>query len=190
MRYIRRYWQWTIVSAGAAGAIVLGYWGLYEYFARTGQPRPLWDVAYFIVYLFVIESGEATGPVPWQLAAARLLAAGVAFWAVGKAGLVLYRERLQLARPARWRGHVVICGLGRKGLKLAKEFRAAGWRVAAIDRNPDNPAIASCRHVGVIVLVGDAAESAMLTRAGAARAKYVITVTGDDGVNIATAIKL
>jgi len=190
MSLIRRYWQWMIVSAGAAAAIILGYWGLYEYFARIGQPRPFWDIGYSIVYLFVIESGEMAGPVPWQLAAARWLAAGVAFWAVAKAGFVLYHERLQLARPARWRGHVVICGLGRKGLKLAKEFRAAGWHVAAIERNPNNPYMASCRQLGVIVLVGDAAGSALLTRAGAPRAKYVIAVTGDDGANVAAAIKL
>jgi len=190
MSFTRRYWQWMIVSAGAAAAIVLGYWGLYEYFARIGQPRPFWDIGYSIVYLFVIESGEMAGPVPWQLAVARWLAAGVAFWAVAKAALVLYHERLQLARPARWRGHVVICGLGRKGLRLAKEFRAAGWRVAAIDRNPNNPVIATCRHLGVIVLVGDTADSALLARAGAPRAKYVITVTGDDGANVAAAIKL
>ena len=106
MNFIRRYWQWMIVSAGAASAIMLGYWGLYEYFLRVGQPRPFWDIAYSIVYLFVIESEEPEGPVPWQLAAARWLAAGVAFWAVAKTVLVLFHEQMQLARPAKWRGHV------------------------------------------------------------------------------------
>jgi hypothetical protein len=190
MSFVRRHWQWMIVSAGAVSAIILAYWGLDEYFASQGQPRPFWDIGYFIIYLFVMESGEAAGLVPWQLSAARWLAAGVAFWAVAKTALVLYHERMQLARPARWRGHVVICGLGKKGICLAKEFQAAGWRVAAIDRNPNNPAMAGCRQAGVIVLVGDATEASVLARAGAPRARYVIAVTGDDGANMATAIKL
>jgi hypothetical protein len=44
--------------------------------------------------------------------------------------------------------------------------------------------------VGIIVLAGDATRASMLSRAGAQRARYVIALTGDDGANMATAIKL
>ena len=180
-----------IVSAGAASAIMLGYWGLYEYFLRVGQPRPFWDIAYSIVYLFVIESEEPEGPVPWQLAAARWLAAGVAFWAVAKTVLVLFHEQMQLARPAKWRGHV-------RDLRAGPERYPTRQRISSrrVARRRNRPEPQQSLH-GQLQTVGRGCACRRRHRNlrpgpchGAPRARYLITVTGDDGANMATAIKL
>ena len=190
MKHFQRHWQWVTVSVAAVLAVVLGYWGIHVYFVQQGIDRPVWDVGFFVLYLFALESGETSGAVPWQLAAARWLGAGVSLWAIIKAALLLFNERLQSARPGLWRNHVVICGVGRKGLRLIEEFRAAGWRVAAIERNVDNPHLNHARELGAIVFLGDSANTALLTRAGAPRARYVIAITADDGANVAIAMKL
>lgn len=190
MGRVRRYWQWAVIATAAVLAVVLGYWGYHEHFVRQGTPRSPWDIGYFLLYLFVIESGETSGPVPWQLAVARWLGAGVAFWAIVKAALLLFKERFQSARPSYWRNHVVVCGVGRKGLRLVEEFRSQGRRVVALDRNADNPHLVRCRELGAVVFVGDAADTTVLTRAGVARARYVLAITADDGANVAVAMKL
>lgn len=190
MNYLRRHWQWIIVSVAAISAVILGYCGVQEYFVGKGASRPWWDIGYFVIYLFAIESGETSGTVPWQLAVARWLAAGVSLWAIIKAALLLFNERFQAWRPAHWHNHVVVCGIGRKGLCLIEEFRNAGWRVAAIERDVDNPHVNRCRELGVVVFLGDASDAALLAKAGAAHARHVISITGDDGANVAIAMRL
>ncbi|HRZ82956.1 MAG TPA: NAD-binding protein [Candidatus Hydrogenedentes bacterium] len=187
MRGLKRHGQAAAVVLAALAAAGLGLWGYHLHF---GGNRSFGDIAYFVLYLFVVESGEAQGPVPWQLAAARWLAAGVAFWAVMRTALVLFGERLTAARPGRWEDHVVVCGLGRKGRQLALEFREAGMRVAVIERDANNPHVAACRERGVVVFIGDSSDEELLARAGANNARHVFAVTGDDGQNVAIAMKL
>jgi hypothetical protein len=79
-------------------AIGFGYAGLTRYFAAAGRPRSFWDISYFILYLFVVESGEVSGPVPWQLTVARFLAPVVPAWAIVKAAAAIFRDRLQVVR--------------------------------------------------------------------------------------------
>lgn len=190
MNLVRRYWRGMLVLLVILMTFVLGYWGLQLHFARQGQCRSFWDIGYFVLYLFVMEAGEAEGSVPWQLIAARWLGAGVTFWAVLRASLLLFGERVQAALPNFWRRHVVICGLGRKGFQLAEEFRARSWRVAVIEADPDNAHLARCRELGAVVFSGDAADATLLTRARAYRARYVFMMTGNDGTNVAGAMQL
>ena len=78
MRPTRAYLQWILVALLGLAAFVLGVVGFTGFFAALGEPRSFWDVLYLTLQLFILESGSVSGPVPWELEVARLLAPTVA----------------------------------------------------------------------------------------------------------------
>jgi voltage-gated potassium channel Kch len=85
------------------------------------------------------------------------------------------------------RGHIVICGLGEIGFRLALEFQTdpdKPIRVVAVEQNPANPRIDEAEHRGVTVIIGDALDSKILGRARANYAKHVLAVCTHPATNI------
>jgi Trk K+ transport system NAD-binding subunit len=82
---------------------------------------------------------------------------------------------------------VVICGLGRIGWPVLDYLRQAGWDVTAIDTTcaPDDPRLAGIRFVR-----GDARFPETLERLDLRHAQAVLILTGDDQVNLATALMI
>lgn len=80
---------------------------------------------------------------------------------------------------------VVLCGLGRVGWRVLESVRAAGFPVVVIDTNitPDDP-----RLQGVRAVKGDSRRAEVLEQAGIRDARGVVIATGDDLVNISTAM--
>jgi len=87
------------------------------------------------------------------------------------------------------RNHVIICGLGRKGMQLAEGFAGEGHRVVIIEIDKDNNLISQCRKKGMMVLIGDAANEELLKKAGIKKARYLISVCGEDKTNTEVAEK-
>jgi voltage-gated potassium channel Kch len=148
------------------------------------------DRLYRALQLFVLH-GEIPKQMNWQLQAARFLApAGelvgviVGLMAMAKWTDAFRRFGLMRAR----RGHIVICGLGRKGLRLARDLSRQGERVLVIDKEAQNPFFYSCDQLGVLVVIGDATKVETLREARLPRAKYLIATCGDDGANIEIAV--
>jgi voltage-gated potassium channel Kch len=100
----------------------------------------------------------------------------------------LFRQQLQLLALRFARGHVVICGLGEKGLLLIRAFLRRGQRVVVIERDAANPHLTLCRQEGATAIVGDATKSRVLRKASVGSARYLIAVCGDDGANVAVAL--
>lgn len=146
------------------------------------------DILYVTLQLAMLDSGAVTGPLNWELEMARWLVPIVAAWTAVLAAATLFRTQLQTARLWFVRNHVVICGLGEKGRLLVRSFHERGYRVVAIEQDEGNPQIGLCRERGVIVLAGDATETALLRRAAVHRACHVISVCGDDGANVEVAV--
>ncbi|MEA3376488.1 MAG: NAD-binding protein [Chloroflexota bacterium] len=96
---------------------------------------------------------------------------------------LIFQEQMQLTRLHFFSDHTVICGLGRKGFRLAQGFRQRGERVVVIERDEENDLIEAARAEGVVVLTGDATRSELLRRARVHTARRLIAVCGDDGVN-------
>jgi Trk K+ transport system NAD-binding subunit len=80
---------------------------------------------------------------------------------------------------------VVLCGLGRVGLRVLDSLRAAQLTVVVVDINtsPDDP-----RLQGVKAFKGDCRNVEVLEQAGIRNATGVVIVTSDDLVNISTAL--
>jgi hypothetical protein len=81
--------------------------------------------------------------------------------------------------------HVVICGLGDLGMRLAKEGRCRGKSIVAIEQNRD--AIREARAVGIEVIEGNATEPAILKRARVDQSEFVIATCQEDRTNFAIA---
>jgi Trk K+ transport system NAD-binding subunit len=80
---------------------------------------------------------------------------------------------------------VVLCGLGRVGWRVLDSLRSMGMGVTVVDQNarPDDP-----RLSGSKLVVGDCRRPEVLEQAGVPTADGVLVVTGDDLVNVATAL--
>jgi hypothetical protein len=164
-------------------AIALGCIGFAKYFASTGETRSVWDILYVTLQLFTLESGALSGPVGWELQAARFLAPLLAVYTAIQAAASIFREQIQMLRMRFLKDHIVICGLGRKGYLLSRAFRSRGERVIVIEQDTDNDLLIQCRRDGIVVLLGNATDSTLLRQARVDRAKYAICVCGNDGTN-------
>jgi hypothetical protein len=190
-RRLRRIWQdyqWPIVVILLLGSLALGYVGFYRYAAATGRALAPPDILYLTLQLAVFESGAVSGPVSWELEVARWLVPAVTAYTAVLAAASLFRKQLQLIRLRFLRGHVVICGLGEKGSRLADGFCRSGYRVVAIEQDENNPHVGPCRERGAVVLAGDATDPALLSRAAIGRASHLISVCSDDGANAEVAV--
>jgi hypothetical protein len=180
--------KWLLVGVLGVVAGALGYVGFSRYFLAIGEPRSSGNILYLSLQLFVLESGSVPGPVTWELQVARFLAPAVTAYTAIQALATVFREQFQMFRLRFFRDHVVICGLGRSGLLLAKGFCEKGERVVVIEQNGDNSMLRPCREYGAIILIGNATDPALLRSARVNKAKYIISVCGDDGTNAEVAV--
>jgi hypothetical protein len=84
--------------------------------------------------------------------------------------------------------HIIICGLGRKGFRLANQFLQRGDRVVVIEIDDDNEWIPNIRSAGAVVIQGDAKDEELLMKTRLNQASCLIGVVGDDGVNAEIAV--
>ena len=169
--------------------IALGYIGFSEHFSAIGETRSSWDIFYLTVQLFALESGAVLGPVGWELQAARLLAPVMVIYTAIEALAAIFREQVRSLRMRFLKDHMVVCGLGQKGLLLSRSFRESGEQVVVIEQDGGNSMLGQCREHGVMTLIGNATDSGMLRRARAHKAKYIISVCGNDGVNAEVSVR-
>jgi hypothetical protein len=175
----------SILLLAAVAAVALGTWGYlslhYEFL----------NAVYGALGLFGLGHSAANDqhlPIPLQLG--RFLAYGVTAGAAAAAAWLLLRNEFDGLRARRARDHVLMCGLGDRGLQFVRAFVANGERVIAIERDRANPNIAAARELGVPVVIGDGAQADALRSANVPRASHVICVLQSDDANAAAAAAL
>lgn len=158
-RWIQNY-SWRLIIAILITAAVLAITGLLlMIIGKPAKQETLFNIAQFLA------------------ACGTILATIKGFWKP-------IREKYDLIRLQQTSGHIVICGLGDKGMRLMNTFTEKGFRVVVIEAQKDHPEIAGCRERNVLVMIGDASDHVMLDEANTARAKYLFAVSGDDNTNI------
>jgi hypothetical protein len=175
--------QWLLIGVSFLIVFFLGFVGYKNYYAGPQYDFSVTSLLYFSLQLFVLESSPVTGAVCWQLELARWLAPMVAAYTALRALSILFNEHYQSFRLKYMRNHVVVCGLGEKGQLISERFNEAGFTVVVIEKDEGNDKSEICRAQGIIVLDGDATNLEMLRKSNLGRAKYLISVCGDDGVN-------
>lgn len=186
-----RAWDWwgrnrgLVAFAAALLVLVLGMWGFLRS-PDTRIERPFWkipDAAYHTVSLFGL-GGDAQH-LNLQLEAARWIAPLVVGWAALAVLLALFHDQGQMLRVRlSARRHVVVAGLGSRGLTLVDRLHEAGLFVVAVERDETHPALPSCRRRAIPVVRGDARDPEILARAGCAHALHVVGCGPTDTVNL------
>ncbi|MFO0863340.1 MAG: NAD-binding protein [Gemmataceae bacterium] len=129
-------------------------------------------------------------PGSWQkgfVSVLRLI--GVALTAAFTAIITNYLIRTNLgaaleARRIPERGHVVVCGLGNVGFRVLQDLVRQGKSVVAIERNRDNPFVATARRLGAAVVIGDATVREVLRQANAPASLSLIAATNNELANL------
>ena len=79
-------------------------------------------------------------------------------------------------------GHYIICGFGRIGSLICKEFKVNGLKFVIIEKNMD--AVERLEEDGYLFMKGDATLDETLLKAGINRAKGLISVVTSDTENV------
>ena len=187
-----RWWSdyhWPILLMLGLAALLLGLIGFTKNGVATGEVRTLLDNLYLTLGLLSMNSGSVPGLVSWELQVARFLVPALAAYTALLALAMVFTQQSQQVRLWFMRDHVIICGLGRKGVRLANQFIDIGEKVVVIEADEGNAWIETSRSSGAVVLNGDASDPEMLRKARLNRARYLISVVGDDGKNAEVAVQ-
>ncbi|KPK85784.1 MAG: hypothetical protein AMJ81_02790 [Phycisphaerae bacterium SM23_33] len=133
---------------------------------ELSDPGKLWTI-------FVIAGGLGSGGVAMSLIVAAVVE--------GRVRRILGRRQLE-RKIAALTGHVIVCGYGRMGQKAACELHEAARDVVVVEVNPDRTRQAE--GDGMLYVLGDAQEEAVLSAAGVERAQVLIATLPDDAANV------
>ncbi len=169
-----------IVIAGTAGFMLVEGYGVIDAFFTT------------VVLISTVGMGTAPASVGGKLLAVALIAGGVGtliyafstvieFFMAGYLGEML-GERSMSKKISELENHYLVCGFGRVGEQVAREFTRAGEPFVVIDSNPES--IARCKAHGILFLEGNAADDEILVRAGLKRARGLVACVDSDADNV------
>ncbi len=91
------------------------------------------------------------------------------------------RRRMQAA-IGRLNGHYILCGYGRVGRQVAREFARDGVPFVVVDQNPQ--IIEECLAEGYLALLGEASDDDVLEEAGVQRARGLVAAVDSDAENV------
>ena len=182
-RFFNNLTLWALLLVLWIGFLILGYIGWVQYEWMNHQANDIALNIYLTVQLVSMNSGAVAQPIPLALAIARFGLPVLTLLTAIQAFIGIFKDQVRAIRLAWLRGHVIICGLSRKGLLLATRFHQEGTQVVVIEQDEDNPWIEVCREQGMFTLTGDASEPAMLLNAGLRRSRGLFAVCDEDGIN-------
>jgi voltage-gated potassium channel len=98
----------------------------------------------------------------------------------GELGMLLGVRRMK-GRIENLRDHYILCGFGRVGEEIAREFFARKLPFVVVENNPE--AIERAQRRDVLLLIGDATVDATLKEAGVERARVLLAASDSDAGN-------
>lgn len=118
-----------------------------------------------------------------------LFGVGVAFYLLtavvqsaveGELGEALGFRRMQQKIEA-LRDHYILCGFGRVGEEIAREYAERGVSFVIIENNPE--AVGRAQQAGHLLIQGDATQDALLVQAGIQHARALLAASDSDAGN-------
>jgi len=188
--HLRQFWsenRWLLLGFAWLVSLALGIIGFFIYAIENGEDWTAGDIIYRTFQLVTMNSGAVDGGVNWILQFARFLLPLLTVYAFFQALMQLFVEQTQKLRLRRLKDHVVICGMGRKGSRLAQELLGLGKKVVIIEIEPGQEKVEIFRRLGAIVLDGDATNKEVLTNARILQARNLVCFLGCDSDNLQTA---
>ena len=84
--------------------------------------------------------------------------------------------------------HVILCGLGKVGLRVLEQLLQLKEQVVVLEKDPQCPNLAFARSHNVPAIVGSSREQGIFDKLNIARAKSIILATNDDLANLEMAL--
>lgn len=187
-RIFRNTW-WAIVPLGI-GALFFSTIGFSEYFAQQKIPHTFLEPLYRSLMLFPLNAGVIDKEIPLMLEIGRWLALLTLILAAYSAVLAIAKDKIRLMFLRYSSGHAVVCGLGTKGLQIARDCLDRGKKVVIIEKNPYRDELEILMDRGAVVIHGNATDSYVLRKANVNNASALFAVTNDDHVNVDIAIRV
>jgi voltage-gated potassium channel len=94
----------------------------------------------------------------------------------------MFRRRVVKRQVDKLQGHYIICGYGRVGESVARQFAAHRATFVIVDSDPES--LARAEADGFLVVHGDASADEVLQAAGITRAKGLVAAVSSDAGNI------
>lgn len=170
-----------VIAVGTAGYVVIEGWSWFDAFYAT------------VTTVTTVGGGEPAKPGiggKWWTIAVVAIGFGVLTYTL--LALVAYvieghleaafEERRMRRRVARMQNHFIVCGFGRVGREIAREFAEENMPVVVIDS--DEPSLGRAAAEGFVVVHGDAADVETLKTAGIEKARGLVTAVDSDAANI------
>ena len=180
-------------------ALLLGAWSFRILWNRSqaemlGITEALYDVLTMIFFQSAVEF-----PGVWYLDIYFFVmpVIGLVFLAFGAADFVTLLFNRSL-RQSKWEeavastlsDHIIVCGLGRLGLRVVRELVSLDEDMVGIEYKENSPNFPELRSYDIPILVGDARSAELLDKAGLTRAKAIIICTNDDLMNLQIAARI
>lgn len=162
-KYIQPEYSW--LESLYMTVITIGTVGYREIHPPTAAGQ-LWTV-------FVITGGLIMGAV--------LLSLVASIFVEGQIRRILGRRQLD-RKIDKLSGHIIVCGYGRMGELVAEDLVAAGKEVVIIDT--DSERTSAAERAGLLYVLGDAQEEAVLDAAGVREAKTLVATLQSDPQNV------
>ena len=170
----------TLISVGTAGYMVIEQWPFSDALFMTvttvttvgyREVRPL-DTEGRIFTIALVLFGVGT--------AFYLLTTFVALVLEGDLGAAFGLTRMK-SRIEQLEGHAILCGFGRVGQEIAREFVERNVPFVVIENNPAT--LPSAVDSGFLVIEGDASKDEVLLQAGVKRARTLLAASDSDSGN-------
>ena len=170
-----------VIGVGSLGYVLIEGWSPFDALymtiitiATVGY-REVYDLSHagkvFTIFLIIF----GTGTIAYALGSM------FQFMVEGQLRTLLGRKKLQ-KQISNLKGHYIICGYGRIGRRISREFAAKPLPFIVVEQQPER-----CRRLeaeGYLYVEGDATSDALLEQAGIRRAKGLITVVTSDSANV------
>lgn len=98
------------------------------------------------------------------------------------------QEEWMYAMAKTFSDHVIVCGLGRVGLRTVQQLLKLDEEIIVLEIDPQNPNIPFAKKNSIPVLIGSGREEGILDKLGTAQAKSIILATDNDLINLEIAI--
>jgi voltage-gated potassium channel len=93
-----------------------------------------------------------------------------------------FERRRMRAKIEKLDGHHVLCGFGRVGQQVAREFALDDVLFVVIDNDPQR--VEECLAKGYLAMLGEASDDATLEEAGVRRASGLVAAVNSDAANV------
>jgi voltage-gated potassium channel len=185
--------QWFRAQGpGFAVALLLSVIGIGTLGFMITEDRSAWDAFYMTVLaLTTVEAPNNLSPAGQRFTVVLLLGGvGAALYTFTLLATVVVEgglpKRLQRRRHERMlesiKDHFIICGYGRIGSIVARQFTRQGVPFVVVERSPER--LQAAIEDGALGVEADASREDVLKRVGIARARGLIAAVGTDAENV------